>query len=716
LRARPIGAKGLAEVNMITQRSTRAACATCAAALLLPVVLSTSFGCATKDTPTPTPPTTTTPATATSTAQRPAAPPPDLASLPRLQFNRRAAEEALPLFWIDDRNGDGTLQPDELAVLWGVSSLPASTWRQGGAFTPAFFDAYRMLATPPDWSALPEAERVRRETVRAELAQGRPTLVATRPDNENDRALIAALLQVAEIVERLHARQLGTAELLASVPADDHVSKALFFRNQGPFCQAPKTESDPACGALLPLPPKRFGFYPASIQADPQFCEVLAKRKDADTLLSQFTVVRHKEGGRAEGAAATDDLVAVPYTSAWPMDMAAAAQALQKAAALIATDDEAALKRYLLAAAAAFQDNNWFAADTAWAAMNADNSKWYLRVGPDEVYTDPCARKANFHVSFARMNQESKAWQQKLDPVKQDMEAALAKLAGRPYQERKVGFQLPEFIDIVVNAGDSRNALGATIGQSLPNWGPVADAGGRTVAMTNLYTDKDSRDALAALAGSMFCQETAQKLDMDPRHGTLSTVLHEAAHNLGPAHEYKVKGKTDDQVFGGPLASTLEELKAQTAALYFADWLVDRKLLSAEDADKSRIRDVTWALGHIANGMFTADNKPKPYSQLAAIQMGFLLKKGVLVWRAEEPAQNGADIGCLEVEVAKWRPAVAELARVVVGIKGRGDKAGAEMLVKEHVTGGGPFATLRATTAERWLRAPKASFVYSVEQ
>ena len=40
-------------------------------------------------------------------------------------------------------------------------------------------------------------------------------------------------------------------------------------------------------------------------------------------------------------------------------------------------------------------------------------------------------------------------------------------------------------------------------------------------------------------------------------------MLHEAAHNLGPAHEYKVKGKTDDQVFGGPLASTLEELKAQ---------------------------------------------------------------------------------------------------------------------------------------------------------
>ena len=77
------------------------------------------------------------------------------------------------------------------------------------------------------------------------------------------------------------------------------------------------------------------------------------------------------------------------------------------------------------------------------------------------------------------------------------MEKALAELAGAPYKAREVSFKLPDFVDIALNAGDSRPPSGATIGQSLPNFGPVANEGrGRTVAMTNFYTDPDSIEAL----------------------------------------------------------------------------------------------------------------------------------------------------------------------------------------------------------------------------
>ncbi len=37
----------------------------------------------------------------------------------------------------------------------------------------------------------------------------------------------------------------------------------------------------------------------------------------------------------------------------------------------------------LRAAAQAFTDNDWDPADEAWAAMNARNSRWYVRVAPD---------------------------------------------------------------------------------------------------------------------------------------------------------------------------------------------------------------------------------------------------------------------------------------------------------------------------------------------
>jgi hypothetical protein len=652
-------------------------------------------------------------------APPPPAPPPapaplDTSVVPRLQFNRAVVERGAPLFWIADENKNNALDPTELAVTWGGGALDA--WVKDGAFTDQFRALYTSLGTAPATTGLAPDEAARRQAVLAELAQGRPTVLRTVLTDPIDKAVVSHIEKAAQIVERIHARQNGVFGLDAQIPADDAASKAMFARNQGPICEAPKTEADPNCHALPSKAKKVSGLYPASIQQNPKFCEVLEKRKDADALLAQFVVVQHKPAGTSAGDAAIDDLVPVPYHVAYKDDAAlVSAELLVAAKVLEGRPEEAAFKAYLEAAAKAFGDDSWFEADKAWKAMTATNSKWYLRIGPDEVYFEPCSRKAGFHVSFARINQESLAWQQKLDPVKKDMEAALAKFAGAPYKARDVGFELPDFIDIVLNAGDARSAHGATIGQSLPNWGPVAESGGRTVAMTNLYTDPDSEAAFMEQSASLLCQATMAKLDPAPRHGTLSTVLHEAAHNLGPAHEYKVKGKTDDQIFGGPLASTLEELKAQTAALYFAGWLVKKGLLPAEDADKAHIRDVTWAFGHIAQGMTTAAGKPKPYSQLAAIQMGWLLEKGTLKWNATAKAANGSDDGCFDIDLATWDASVDGLAKVVLGIKGRGDKALAEKTRDAYVKDGTPWATLRGTIQERWLRAPKASFVYAIE-
>src|SRR5690606_37420512 len=188
----------------------------------------------------------------------------------------------------------------------------------------------------------------------------------------------------------------------------------------------------------------------------------------------------------------------------------------------------------------------WWPADEAWAKMDAKNSKYYLRIGPDEVYDEPCSTKALFHVSFGVINQGSVKWQAKLDPLKTDMEKALAALAGAPYKAREVSFKLPDFVDVARNAGDSRKAFGATIGQSLPNFGPVANEGrGRTVAMTNFYTDPDSIASLKETTESLFCKDAMALYTTDQEPQLMSTVLHEAAHNLGPAHQYKVGGKID---------------------------------------------------------------------------------------------------------------------------------------------------------------------------
>jgi hypothetical protein len=649
-------------------------------------------------------------ATAAVTAP-PVAPP----ALTRAEWNVRAAERNLPLFWIADTDKDGVLDADELAVLWHPSNAKRSDYVDAkGVFSTKMTKAHSAIATATDDSKLSVEEQARLKLVREELGQGRPTLVLTdmKTGSAEDKAIVKNMLAAAKAIENLYARQTGTFGLDNKIAATDAASRMMFFRNQGPFCEAPKTEKNPQCSAVGGAE-KKSGLYPAALQKD-GFCEVLEKRADAAALLDHFVAVQATK--RGDNDAATAQLKAVPYPQAFKADMAAAAKALKAAAAAVKDPKEAPFKAYLLAAAKAFGDNNWFAADEAWAAMSAQNSKWFLRIGPDEVYFEPCAHKAGFHMVFARINQDSLALQQKLEPVKKQMEVVLAKYAGAPYVARDVGFDLPEFIDIVLNAGDARSALGATIGQSLPNWGPVADKGGRTVAMTNLYTDPDSSNALVAQASSLFCADTMKGFDPAARHANLSTVLHEAAHNLGPSHDYKVNGKTDDEVFGGPLASMLEELKAQTSALFFADWLVDQKVLDVKEAQAAHLRDVAWAFGHIAQGMYTGDNKPKAYSQLAAVQMGTLWSKGVLAWRAAEKAGNGTDAGCFTVDMPKWRAAVDDMAKTVLGIKGSGDKANAEALKAQFVDDKTEWQKLRGVIAERWLRAPKASFVYSVTE
>ena len=639
-----------------------------------------------------------------------AAPPPPkktYTALTRVDFNARAQERFLPLFWRTDANKDGAIDPAELVTLIGPWTLTLTELVQGNAFTAKFDELYAALQVQADESKLPPEEQARRASLRLELSQGKATLVETdlTTGTQADRKAFDHFARAAALVEKLYARQHGGVEQGASLPEGDTLSRAVYFRNQSPFCVGPATEKDPACNAISPAPARLYGLYPAAVQADPKFCATLEKEKNKAALMEHFAVV--VEDGKG--------FKAVPYTEIWKDDMNAVALELESAAALFG-DDEAALKAYLAAAAKAFRTNDWEPANQAWVAMGALNSKWYLRVAPDETYGEPCSWKAHFHLQLARINLESIAWQKKLEPVKVEMENTLAGLAGAPYKARKVEFKLPDFIDVTLNSADQRNPHGATIGQSLPNWGKVAESGGRTVVMTNLYTDADSRETLEKQVSSLYCKATFEGFSSDPKAALLSVVLHEAAHNLGPAHDYAVKGKKDDEIFGGPLAATMEELKAQTSALFFTWWLVEKKLLTEEEARHATLRDIVWAFGHISRGMYDGAGRPKPYSQLASIQLGTMLTAGALSWRAEEKAANGVDIGCLEVDLAKWRPAVNALGKRVLMAKGKGDKKDAEAMRTTFVDAKDEWANLRTTIAERWLRAPKATFVYSVKR
>jgi len=233
--------------------------------------------------------------------------------------------------------------------------------------------------------------------------------------------------------------------------------------------------------------------------------------------------------------------------------------------------------------------------------------------------------------------------------------------------------------------------------------------------MTNLYTDPDSLQNNLVQSTSLLCPDSMKYFSQESAPKTMSVVLHEASHNLGPSHEYRVEGKTASEIFGGPLASMLEELKAQSAALYFTDWLVAKGRIDKKFAKQAHTADITWAFGHIAQGMYGSDGESKAYSQLSAIQLGYLLDKGAIEWQADTMAANQMDKGCYTIHQKRLPAAIHDMTRLVAQIKARGDKEAAEALKAQYVDQEGETQARMQTIAERWLRTPKASFVYSIQ-
>jgi hypothetical protein len=619
--------------------------------------------------------------------------------LSRADFNRFALRMNIPLFWGPDANGNGLPDRAELrTLLFYPTSDSLDIDRAVAAIT-----AFQPDAMP---AGLSPAEVARRKLVAEDLDQGALAVLYTdlRASSATDKSLLNHILVAAKAIDAIYGTVTGGATLASRVPTDDAASQSLFRRDWGPNCAGAKTHDNPLCTAIPGGAKATNDAYPASLQSDPGFCAKLQQDPATKTVVSDhFGVVREQAG----------KLASVPYTEAYAAPMKTIATELHAAAVDETDPGEAALKAYLDAAATSFTTNDWGPADEAWSKMNAQNSKWYLRVAPDEVLSDPCSLKAQFHLNLARIDQSSLKWQSKLTPLEDDMERALAALIGPAYTPRKVTFHLPDFIEVVLNAGDDRQPVGATAGESLPNWGKVETEGrGRTVAMTNIGSDPDGKAVTKKRVESLFDADSAKLWTPDDEPARLNTILHEATHNLGPTLTYAFQGKRGDAVFGGGLASMLEELKAETGAMYWIDWLGKKGVVEPQLAKQAYAAWLEWSLRHISLGVHTGQ-QDQAYGQLAAIEVGFLLDEGALTFDAATPAANGADKGAFAIHLDKMPAAFEKLMKVVGTLKAKNDKPAADALAAKYLDG--PTVPMKLI-AERELRFPQTTVAYSVDR
>jgi hypothetical protein len=620
-----------------------------------------------------------------------------LPALSRADFNTLALRQNTHLFWLEDRDNSGLIEPTELAVVGNTISL--ATYVLHGTFTPEFEQVYRQLV-----------EAKRQELLREELNQGRPTLILTDLSkfSAGDKEFVRRMMEIARLIDRLYQRQKGALQYQQEIAPNDSASQAVYERNQGIWCEAPATEGNPFCNAHPKFPVRKSDAYPADLDQDAAMCAMLKALPHGKDLLAPFTVVR-RQG---------DQFVALPlnHPEVYGPEMKQVATALRQAITCLDPTKEQALIAYLQAAAEGFETNYWENADEAWAQMNPDNSQWYLRVAPDEVYFDPCQEKAGFQLSFALVSQGSKVWKEKLNPLRDEMEQRLAKLIGSPYQARPVAFQMPEFIDIILNAGDSRDNLGAVVGESLPNWGKIAEEGrGRTVVMTNFYTDPDSITANIQKAKLFFTPNTLQSFSEDKTITLLDTLLHEATHNLGPHSDYKINDRNASQIFGGRNASILEELKAQTGGIWYLGYLVEKGLITPAQQKEAYTASIFWCFNQLSRGLFTADGNPKTYAQISAVQLGTYLRTGVLRQEPFLDPVSGREDWRFEIDFAKMPEVVAQLMAQVGQIKASGNTAAAEALIQDFVSGAGAKAIPFDEIARRYRSMAKESFSYGIK-
>jgi hypothetical protein len=351
--------------------------------------------------------------------------------------------------------------------------------------------------------------------------------------------------------------------------------------------------------------PDGAGYYPEDMTAAEFEAWLEAHPSDREAFTSLFTIVR-REG---------DDLVAVPYSTAYSKQLEVAAKELMAAAK--ATDNES-LRRFLELRAEAFTTDDYYASDVAWMDLDSDIE---VVIGPYETYEDHLfGYKAAFESFVCVAQPEDSA---RLEVFKSQL----------PFLERNLpipdehknfdrGSESPiRVVDELFTAGDTRAGV-QTIAFNLPNDERVREEkGSKKVLLKNVMRAK--YDAiLTPIAGRVLPAEEADLIDFEAFYQF--TLHHELSHGIGPG-QISVDGRdTEVRLELRDLYSAFEEAKADVLGVYDIYALVESGVMGAEILDS-----LPWTY---TAGMFrtTRFGVAEAHGLGMVLQANFLLEKGAV--------------------------------------------------------------------------------------
>lgn len=605
-----------------------------------------------------------------------------LPALSKDLFNRLAAQLHLPFLITDKLEDPSGLSPSHLEFL---DASARNCFVENDSFTITFLNAYSQMLQSERRLQMALSLSSHRSIVQVKDLSG---------ISDEEKKMVRHLKNVASKIDILFMKQIGSYEFLDHLNKDDPLTSTFFWRNHGPW---PQESSSPLCNALPSFRRPTHAIFPPGATLSAEFFKKLEKDK---SLSDPRTVVRYND---------QEELIGIPYHTIYKEDMSEISQELDLAASAITkSEDEKALFNYLQAAADAFRTGNWEAADEKWVAMNMGNSKFAVRVAPDETDWAPGNLKAGFEFWLGLVNKEAVAFSERIEPFIQAMENHIHELVPQ-YPPRNVAFSVPDFIEMILYSGEHRQAGIPYLGQKLPNF---TDKMSRMVVMTNFDNVPEKQATVDKIASLIFVEELANQFKADK--STTTSFLHEITHSLGViASSFEIRDReghvklneegqpqTAKTALGGQNAQIVEELKAQTGALYWIGWLTDRGVFTKEMAKQLYYDCIYWAFRHIGTGMKNANGSPRTYSQIAAIQVRYLLNKEALT------LENGK----FSIDWDKLPAAITELFKEVIEIQVFGDQNKADFLRHDICDGEGFHAIRGSAIKDIFDQFPKYTY------
>jgi len=475
--------------------------------------------------------------------------------------------------------------------------------------------------------------------------------VDTSKLSEGDRAALVKLIQASRIVNRIFLRQLWTGnpalydKLRLDTTPLGNARVEYFWLNKGPW-----SDLDEHRAFLAGVPerkPEGAAFYPADMTREEFESWAKTLSPQARTQAEGFfTVITRGRDGK---------LNAVPYSEAYGSDLQACSQLLRDAAK---ATDNATLKHFLETRSAAFLSNDYYASDVAWMDLDAPLD---VTIGPYESYNDELfGYKAAFE-SYVNIRDDAETAKLKFfGDHMQEVENNLP--IDAKYRNPKIGALSPiRVVNQVFAAGDGDHGV-KTAAYNLPNDERVVhEKGSKRVMLRNVQEAK-FRSTLTPISKVVLTPPAQSSLNFDSFFTHI--LAHEMSHGIGP-HQIVLNGRaTNPRQELKELYSAIEEAKADVLGLYMLQLFFDRGYLK-HDENNLCTTFLASSFRTLRFGLNEAHGKGM------ALQFNYLTDKGAFVYKGN----------AWEVDAAKMRNGVRDLAHDLLTIEATGDYAGAKRML-----------------------------------